>query len=452
MNTRSLILALTMAAAPAMADDRALLIGIDDYSRLDNAPSLNGAVGDTQRMAEALTSALGFQPETIVTLTDSAATYDAVLTGVIDRLVGETAPGDRVVFYFAGHGTTLADGTPALLAHDADSVLGKIPVTVLSDMFDLIADREVTVILDTGFDGGPIGARGVADAVASAAPQFGGQTALWTATSPGQFAWEDVDRGAFTDAFTDVLITGEDDATELTNADLLRAVSTRLAAWCDTSPGCAASGRGFQPQFSGDGTRVVRVFDTVDDPEPQLDPLVADDGAPASYKETLGFVTDLFAPSNDARLTLAINGGDSLRVGNTVSFTATSERPGTLLLLDVAPTGDLAQVYPSALVAEGGTQLSPGQPLTIPNALGANGRPLRIRVTEPVGQGLLLGLFIEGDLPRLTGLMPAGISGGPVPNAGQSLFEISQRLLALEADPDTPIAWSATYLPYRIQR
>ena len=48
MNIRSLILALTMAADPATADDRALLIGIDDYSRLDNAPSLNGAVGDTQ--------------------------------------------------------------------------------------------------------------------------------------------------------------------------------------------------------------------------------------------------------------------------------------------------------------------------------------------------------------------------------------------------------------------
>ena len=95
--------------------------------------------------------------------------------------------------------------------------------------------------------------------------------------------------------------------------------------------------------------------------------------------------------------------------------------------------------------------MSPGQPLTIPNALGANGRPLRIRVTEPSGQGLLLGLFIEGDLPQLTALMPAGLAGGPVPNASQSLFEISQSLLNMEADPDRPIAWSATYLPYRIE-
>ena len=141
-----------------------------------------------------------------------------------------------------------------------------------------------------------------------------------------------------------------------------------------------------------------------------------------------------------------------MQIGDFVTFTASADRPGTLLLLDVDPTGQLAQVYPSRLVAKGDTRVTPGQPLTIPSALGANGRPLRIRVTEPAGQGLLLGLFIEGDLPQLTALMPAGIAGGPVPNAGQSLFEISQKLLRLESDPDRPVAWSATYLPYRIER
>ena len=87
----------------------------------------------------------------------------------------------------------------------------------------------------------------------------------------------------------------------------------------------------------------------------------------------------------------------------------------------------------------------------IPSAVGANGRPLRIRVTEPAGQGLLLGLFVEDDLTRLSDALPAGLTGGPVANAGQSLFEISQALLRLEADPDSPVSWSATYLPYRIE-
>ena len=439
-------------AAPALAEDRALLIGIDDYSRVDGAPALTGAVADVDRMAETLTGALGFPEHGVIQLTDGAATYDAIVTEVINSLIGETSPGDRVVLYFAGLGTTLPEGSPALLAHDANSVLGKMPLSALSELFAVIEDRDVTIILDTGFDGGPVGARGVAGAVQTQPVDLRSEIALWTAASVGQFAWDDIDRGVFTDAWTAVIeerAAGPDGT--LTNGELLDEVAGRMTGWCDLSGPCLASGRGLTPAFTGDPATAILVVESEEPPAPPVDPIIIDDGAPAGYVETLGFVTDLFAPSNDAGLTLAIEGGDKLRVGETVSFTATAERPGALLLLDVAPTGELAQVYPSSLVAKGATQLSPGQPLTIPNARGKNGSPLRIRVTEPVGQGLLLALFIESDLPQLTALLPAGISGGPVPNAGQSLFEISQGLLALEADADSPIAWSATYLPYHIE-
>lgn len=441
-------------STPAVAADRALVIGIDDYVSVDGAPLLNGAANDAESMAAVLTGPLGFPSDAVIRLTDSAATSDAILTTLIDRLVRETGPGDRVVLYFAGLGTVLPDGAPAVLAHDGASVLGQIPVETLAEILAVIPDRQITVILDAGFDGGPLGARGLSGAPPSEPVSFPPHVTAWTASEIGQFAWEVLDRGAFTAAFIDTLETADaGDDGELQNGELLAELQASLARWCDASAPCATSGRGLTPTFSGDpdGTLLIRAAPPARI-DPDLPPIIADDGAPASFRETLGLVTDLFAPSNDAGLTLSIAGGDPLRIGGFVSFTASANRTGTLLLLDIDPTGRLAQVYPSRLSAADGTRLDPGRAITIPSAIGANGRPLRIRVTEPAGQGLLLGLFIEGDLPQLTALLPAGIAGGPVPDAGRSLFEISQSLLRLEANPDMPVAWSATYLPYRIEQ
>ncbi len=447
--------ALLLASTAATAGDRALVIGINDYSALNDAPRLNGAVADADRIEALLTDTLGFAPETITKLTDGAAHYDAILSNVIDRLVSETSTGDRVFLYFAGLGTTLADGTPAVVAFDGDDTLGRIPLTTFADILAVVPDRDVTVVLDTGFDGGPFGARGLAGGVAKDIPEMGNAT-LWVAASNGQFAWEDIDRGVFTHAMTEALsgVADTDDDSTITNGEVFDHIASAQETWCDALPDCLASGRGSVPYFVGDQTASLTKLPEAPKEEPPadiVDPILIDDGAPASYRETLGFVTDLFAPSNNARLSLSIKGGDKLKVGGTVSLTANADRPGALLLLDVDPSGALAQVYPSRLSAEGVTQLSPGQPLTIPNGLSTNGRPTVLRVTEPSGQGLLLALFIEGELPQLTDVMPAGLNGGPLPNGSQSLFEISQRLLSLEADPNRQIAWSATYLPYRIE-
>ena len=442
-------------ATSAFAGDRALLIGIDDYSAIDGAPRLNGAVSDVARMKRVLTDRLGFAEDEIFTLVDTAANHDAILTTLIDRLVSETGSGDRVVLYYAGLGTTLPDGSPALVAVDGDSLLGRIPLATFADILSVVADRDVTVILDTGFDGGPPNARGIAGAVATGMPDMG-ETTVWSAASTGQFAWEDIDRGVFTHAFTEALSIGVDSDGDgrVTNREILDHVAAAQSAWCDTAPACAADARGFAAVFSGDLSATVIELAPVA-PEPprvgNVDPIQLDDGAPASFRETLGFITDLFAPSNAAGLSLTVSGGETIKIGDTVTFTALAERPGTLLLLDVDPSGALTQVYPSRLSAEGVTRMSPGRPLSIPNGISINGRPTVIRVSEPAGQGVLLALFIEGDLPELTEVMPAGLTGGPLPNGSQSLFEISQRLLRLEADPDSRIAWSATYLPYRIE-
>jgi len=451
------VLALALlAAGTASAEDRALLVGIDDYSAIDGAPLLTGAVADVERMSDLLTGPMGFQDDQITRLVDGEATADAIVSALIDRLVGETTAGDRVFLYFAGLGTTLLTGTPALLAHDGDSVLGEIPLSTITDVLAFISDREVHVMIDAGFDGGLPGTRGLAGRATETPLDFDGATGVWMAAGPGQFAWETAGAGVFTAAWIDGLTEATADADSdgaLTADELSAHVTERLSDWCDGAGRCLATGRGLAPRFAGAGEAILfeRPAAVRPEPGPTPGPILPDDDAPSSFRETVGFVTDLFAPSNDAGLSLSISGGERLAVGDFVTFSVSSERAGALVLLDVDPTGALAQVYPSRLSAEGATRLAPGRALSIPSVLGVNGKPLRIRVTEPAGQGVLLGLFIEGELPELTALLPAGLDGGTVRNAGQSLFEISQRLLALEADPESDIAWSATYLPYRIE-
>ena len=446
---RALAMAVGLALSAGAAEaDRALVVGIDDYDAVGGAPRLTGAVADAKRIEAMLVERLGFAADEIVVLTDGAASYDAILTNLIDHLISGTTAGDRVVLFFAGHGTTTREGQPALVAHDGDSVLGRIPLTTLDEMLGVIPERYITVILDTGFQGGGPGTRGFGSGTPSGPLVLSSVDLGWIASDGIRPGIEKPGAGLLTVALTEG-VSGAADANGdgvISGGELTRFAEAHMGEACRSLNGCDGS----SPRSLGrqDGT----VTRTPASPalEVDLKPLVPDDGAPAGYVETLGFVTDLFAPSNDARLTLSIVGGETLTVGETITFAATSERSGALLLLDVDPTGALSQIYPSVLSPAEGSRIEPGATLRIPNAVGASGAPLLMRVTEPAGQGVLLGVFIEGDLDDLTALLPAGLDGGPVSNASQSLFEFSQTLLARAADPDAPVAWSATYLPYRI--
>ena len=182
--------------------------------------------------ADFLTNQMGFAPDGITVLSGAEASADAIMQAVIDRLVGRSAPGDRVVFYFAGLGSRLAIPGAApkhvLLAHDAPGVLGNVPADALADIIDLLAERQVTVIVDASFrtdsadlTGGAATGRSVAlggdapvDADASADPFGAGATdrSVWNAAAPDQFAWETSGRGVFTGLFIEAVGGGAADA------------------------------------------------------------------------------------------------------------------------------------------------------------------------------------------------------------------------------------------------
>ncbi len=89
---------LCAATAPAAAAVYGLVVGIDDY--IGTANDLNGAVNDARDIASALKKAGAAR---IVTLVDGQATKRAIAENWSSLLAG-AAPGDTIVFSYAGHG------------------------------------------------------------------------------------------------------------------------------------------------------------------------------------------------------------------------------------------------------------------------------------------------------------------------------------------------------------
>lgn len=148
---------------------RALLIGINDYSasagtdsgkaRQRGLRNLEGPVNDVRALREILVGRYGFASRDILTLTDKEATREAILQAVDEHLIRRSEKGDVVLFYFAGHGSQVAnpqsdepDGLDESLV-PADSRQGTPDIRdkELQRLLNRVLDREVhlTVVLDS---------------------------------------------------------------------------------------------------------------------------------------------------------------------------------------------------------------------------------------------------------------------------------------------------------------
>ena len=119
---RILLLAsfVTLICAPVSAADRALLVGIGNYAHVSDLPGIDLDVD----MMEAVAERLGFGD--VETLTDQQATYDRLKNRFERWLIDGTRSGDRVLFYFSGHGGCVAD-------KDGDEADGKDETLLLYD-------------------------------------------------------------------------------------------------------------------------------------------------------------------------------------------------------------------------------------------------------------------------------------------------------------------------------
>lgn len=190
MRSRIIVFSLAVCAtliacdgeAQAKGRRRAVLVGINDYTASHLSarrpqpappardwPNLAGAVNDVAAMKEMLGLLYDFEERDIVTLTDQTATRAAILQTLEQHLAKPAAKGDVLLFYFAGHGSQVANSLsdePDKLDESivpADSRLGSRDIRdkELRALFNRILDRgaRLTVILDNCHSGS--GARGL---------------------------------------------------------------------------------------------------------------------------------------------------------------------------------------------------------------------------------------------------------------------------------------------------
>lgn len=83
----------------------ALLVGINQYP---DSP-LFGCLTDVELQRELLIHRFGFNPKDILTITDTEATRQGILTAFEEHLVKQAKPGDVVVYHYSGHGAQVYD-------------------------------------------------------------------------------------------------------------------------------------------------------------------------------------------------------------------------------------------------------------------------------------------------------------------------------------------------------
>jgi formylglycine-generating enzyme required for sulfatase activity len=136
----------------------ALVIGINDY-RGEHAPHsrLANAVNDAMALANLLENTYAF--DHVFCLFDTDATRDAILGWLRDSLPSQVGKNDRVVFFFAGHGTTRASSRGQqygyLIPQDAKEgrYADYVDMDELRTACDLISAKHILVLLDCCFSG-----------------------------------------------------------------------------------------------------------------------------------------------------------------------------------------------------------------------------------------------------------------------------------------------------------
>lgn len=198
---RALMALAVGAATPAQAEVRGVFVGIDHYAYVGTATqisssgifNLSGAVHDARAMLATLNAVYHFGFDATVPATcpaDPAATRSvllldqcatrAAIIAAIGAQIAAGHPGDTLILYFAGHGSTmdaLDSDDPASQPTGADSTflpydargpfpgrLTEILDTEFGEAIDIAKARGVSVVMIADYCNAATGARGEGDA------------------------------------------------------------------------------------------------------------------------------------------------------------------------------------------------------------------------------------------------------------------------------------------------
>jgi len=93
-------------AASVCGADRALVIGIDHYQKVTDTP---GSVADADAITALMQRKYKFSRDSIRVLRESEATTENIKNAFRTWLIDGTKPGDRVFFFYSGHGGQVDD-------------------------------------------------------------------------------------------------------------------------------------------------------------------------------------------------------------------------------------------------------------------------------------------------------------------------------------------------------
>ncbi len=128
-------------------------VGISDYSDVPSVPFANRSA---IQFAEMAISALGANPENVITLTDKQATSGRI-RGRLRTLLNRLDSKDQLIVYFAGHGVPSKDGKAAyLLAQDGGPGSYEESDFELGSLYEQIARShagEASIFIDACFSG-----------------------------------------------------------------------------------------------------------------------------------------------------------------------------------------------------------------------------------------------------------------------------------------------------------
>jgi hypothetical protein len=500
----------------AEAHDRALVIGINHYpfipkDGVQNGSDLAGSVPDAGHFADMLTTTLGYRPEDVKVLTDAEASRDGILGAFRSWLIDGTQPGDRVMFYYSGHGTQewVPDGqggrhaTSSIVPADAkltaeNQISGLIFGTDIGALIKQLGGRDVTIVADSCHSGSisrdprapakyanarirtltptvplNLDPHDVTDEVireSKTQSRFfdprdlgadGTHVAVWSAVTLAQVAMETPEGGVFTNA----LIAGLKHREAAADADPRISVSALLnytrqvsAEYCSGISNCPD---GLTPELLASDAYRARILVPVDVAQPSVavdETLPPPPDAPAPQHPTpppsgpdlVAFADDILGHSNDFDISAEILPGPYVKLGDKVQFRIHSQEAGELVVLDTGPDGELRRIFPNQYTdAEGrSTAVRARATLTIPD----KSYPFDFTATD-AGKGTLIVLVAEPgtDLDALL----EGAAFSPVVAADRAFAVTAADLQEpiLNADPLVPNRarrWALQLVPYEV--
>ena len=494
---RQLLISLLLLVfiGPSFAADRALLIGIDEYQYVS---PLRGSKEDVAAMKKFIKKVWGYKNYQIKVLVDRQATKKAILRAFDNWLIKGTKRGDRVLFYYSGHGYYVWD-TSGDEDDGYDETLCPVDTNLNSSSMILddemeqrlkrLKNRRVTVIVDACHSGTVT--RGLElkkkkkDLIVLKTPVFNsrsrgikqkpkefsgfskslkpdgfvaseGNLVAYSAVAPNQVALVDVEKpygGVFTHNFIKGVEKKLADANhdgKITHAELLEYTRAQSQAYCDRNRRQCKAGA-LSPQLAAPAKSLGADVRTNKPP-----------GGQQKQNTPAQIAAEITVHDNKAKLSLRVLPRNRFRLGDKMKIQIRSQHNGYLLLFDINSQGRLTRLFPNQFSKQEGKlgYVKARKTIKIPDRFYG----FDFIAEKPLGKGLLVALVIEDKLSRIQQLIPDAFKQLHPKEAKAFLQQLRQQLNGTLPQKkrnrrtgeqyvvNKPVRWSVAVKEYRIRR